>query len=97
MDGLAAEVTDVGQVSLAQGDERADSVDRLTLEAVVGAHGQVQGLNRHLQLLEQEVVALGWSELNTLSVKSNDAPTSHWVVAAKAELEKIREQVQNIE
>jgi len=50
-------------------------------------------VGRTLEFLTQEI----GRELNTLSVKSNDAPTSHWVVAAKAELEKIREQVQNIE
>ena len=50
-------------------------------------------VGRTLEFLTQEISR----ELNTLSVKSNDAPTSHWVVAAKAELEKIREQVQNIE
>jgi len=50
-------------------------------------------VGRPLEFLTQEI----GRELNTLSVKSNDAPTSHWVVAEKAELEKIREQVQNIE
>ncbi len=50
-------------------------------------------VGRTLEFLTQEISR----ELNTLSVKSNDAPTSHWVVTAKAELEKIREQVQNIE
>lgn len=50
-------------------------------------------VGRTLEFLTQEI----GRELNTLSVKSNDAPTSHWVVTAKAELEKIREQVQNIE
>ncbi len=50
-------------------------------------------VGRTLEFLTQEVAR----ELNTLSVKSNDAPTSHWVVAAKAEIEKVREQIQNIE
>lgn len=50
-------------------------------------------VGRTLEFLTQEMAR----ELNTLSVKSNDAPISHRVVEAKAELEKIREQVQNIE
>jgi uncharacterized protein (TIGR00255 family) len=55
--------------------------------------GQAGALGRTLEFLTQEVAR----ELNTLSVKSNDVPVSHWVVSAKTELEKIREQVQNIE
>ena len=50
-------------------------------------------VGRTLEFLTQEIAR----EFNTLSVKSNDAPVSHWVVEAKAELEKIREQVLNIE
>ena len=36
-------------------------------------------------------------EVNTLSVKASDASVSSIVVEMKAELEKIREQVQNVE
>ena len=36
-------------------------------------------------------------ELNTLSAKANDAEISQLVVRCKAELEKIREQIQNVE
>jgi len=36
-------------------------------------------------------------EANTMGSKSNDATLTRHVVALKAELEKIREQVQNIE
>jgi len=36
-------------------------------------------------------------EWNTIGSKAADAQISQWVVEAKAELEKIREQVQNIE
>jgi len=36
-------------------------------------------------------------EVNTMGSKSNDAELTKAVVALKAELEKIREQVQNIE
>jgi uncharacterized protein (TIGR00255 family) len=36
-------------------------------------------------------------EVNTMGSKSNDADMTRLVVAIKAELEKIREQVQNVE
>ena len=36
-------------------------------------------------------------EVNTISSKSQDVPITQLVVDAKAEIEKIREQVQNVE
>jgi uncharacterized protein (TIGR00255 family) len=36
-------------------------------------------------------------EVNTIGSKGGDTQISHMVVAVKSELEKIREQVQNIE
>lgn len=36
-------------------------------------------------------------EFNTIGSKANDADILNWVIAGKAEIEKIREQVQNIE
>ncbi|MBP7330868.1 MAG: YicC family protein [Firmicutes bacterium] len=36
-------------------------------------------------------------EINTIASKANDLEISHWAVEVKSELEKIREQVQNIE
>lgn len=36
-------------------------------------------------------------EFNTMASKSQDAEIAHWVVDVKAELEKIREQIQNVE
>ena len=50
-------------------------------------------IGRTLEFISQE---LG-RELNTLSAKANDAEISQIVVQCKAELEKIREQVQNEE
>lgn len=78
--------------------DRSDVSEELTrleshfaqLEKLLGQSG---ALGRTLEFLTQEVAR----ELNTLSVKSNDVSVSHWVVGAKTELEKIREQVQNIE
>jgi len=48
---------------------------------------------RALDFLCQEVNR----ELNTLGSKANDAAIAHHVVDAKTELEKIREQVQNVQ
>lgn len=50
-------------------------------------------LGRRLDFLLQEMNR----EVNTLSVKASDASVSSIVVEMKAELEKIREQVQNVE
>ena len=50
-------------------------------------------VGRTLEFITQEI----FRELNTLGAKSNDAATSQHVVACKSELEKIREQIQNLE
>ena len=50
-------------------------------------------VGRTLEFITQEISR----ELNTLGAKASDAEISRHVVAAKAELEKIREQVQNLE
>lgn len=52
-----------------------------------------EAVGRKLDFLVQE---LG-REVNTIGSKANDAAITNQVVTAKAELEKIREQVQNIE
>jgi uncharacterized protein (TIGR00255 family) len=54
---------------------------------------QPEPAGRTLEFLIQEISR----EFNTLSVKSNDAEVSQTVVTAKTEIERIREQVQNIE
>ncbi len=50
-------------------------------------------VGRTLEFITQEIAR----ELNTLGAKANDAAISQHVVACKAELEKIREQIQNLE
>ena len=50
-------------------------------------------VGRTLEFITQEI----FRELNTLGAKANDADISQRVVACKAELEKIREQIQNLE
>lgn len=52
-----------------------------------------QPVGRTLEFITQEI----FRELNTLGAKANDAAISQRVVACKAELEKIREQIQNLE
>ena len=61
-------------------------------DLLVGTPGR-EGVGRTLEFLLQE---LG-RELNTVGSKSQDAEVSAQVIAGKAELEKIREQAQNIE
>ena len=50
-------------------------------------------VGRTLEFITQEI----FRELNTLGAKSNDAQISQHVVVCKSELEKIREQIQNLE
>ncbi|MCZ6781718.1 MAG: YicC family protein [Proteobacteria bacterium] len=50
-------------------------------------------VGRRLDFLLQEMAR----EANTVGAKANDAPLAHVVVEVKAEIERIREQVQNIE
>jgi uncharacterized protein (TIGR00255 family) len=50
-------------------------------------------VGRTLEFITQEI----FRELNTLGAKANDAAIAQRVVAGKAELERIREQIQNLE
>jgi uncharacterized protein (TIGR00255 family) len=78
--------------------DRADVSEELTrLESHLAqfAHHlrRNEPVGRTLEFITQEI----FRELNTLGAKANDAAISQRVVACKAELEKIREQVQNLE
>jgi len=78
--------------------DRADISDELTrLESHLAqfAHHlrKNEPVGRTLEFITQEI----FRELNTLGAKANDAVISQRVVACKAELEKIREQIQNLE
>jgi uncharacterized protein (TIGR00255 family) len=55
--------------------------------------GENEPVGRKMDFLLQEI----HREMNTISAKVNDAEISRRVVEMKSELEKIREQVQNIE
>jgi uncharacterized protein (TIGR00255 family) len=50
-------------------------------------------VGRTLEFITQEI----FREVNTLGSKANDAGISQLVVNLKSELEKIREQIQNLE
>ncbi len=54
---------------------------------------QIEPVGRQMDFLVQELNR----EANTMGSKSNDATLTRYVVGLKSELEKIREQVQNIE
>jgi len=53
----------------------------------------VEPPGRALDFLCQEI----FREFNTIGAKANDAAIAHTIVEAKTELEKVREQVQNVE
>lgn len=78
--------------------DRSDISEELTrLESHVAqfAHHlrKNEPVGRTLEFITQEI----FRELNTLGAKSNDAGISQRVVACKSELEKIREQILNLE
>ena len=60
---------------------------------IVRTAGADQPVGRQLDFLLQEF----GREANTIGSKGGDAPIAHEVVELKTELERIREQVQNIE
>jgi uncharacterized protein (TIGR00255 family) len=52
-----------------------------------------EAMGRNMDFLAQEL----FREFNTMGSKANNAELAHLVVAGKSEIEKIREQVQNVE
>lgn len=79
----------------AERSDFSEEVSRLQshLEQFLETANKQQAVGRTLEFLSQEI----GRELNTLSAKANDAEISQLVVLCKAELEKIREQIQNVE
>jgi uncharacterized protein (TIGR00255 family) len=78
--------------------DRADISEELArlqshFEQVEGALDVAEPAGRRLDFLVQEI----GRELSTIGAKSASAEISHQVVAAKTVLEKLREQVQNVE
>lgn len=54
---------------------------------------RTESVGRRLDFLVQELLR----EVNTIASKCNDADVAHWSVDMKARIERLREQVQNIE
>jgi len=86
------------QMEVAMLAEKADVTEECTrfqshnkLFTELLANGSSEG--RRLNFLLQEM----HREANTIGAKANDAQIAHWVVDIKEEVEKLREQVQNIE
>lgn len=78
--------------------ERADITEEIVrlashLEGMTAAMTGTEPSGRRLDFILQEM----WREINTIGSKAGDLAISHLVVAVKGELEKMREQVQNIE
>jgi uncharacterized protein (TIGR00255 family) len=78
--------------------ERSDFSEELSrlgshLDQFTESMNKDEAIGRTLEFISQEI----GRELNTLSAKANDAEISQLVVQCKAELEKVREQVQNVE
>jgi uncharacterized protein (TIGR00255 family) len=78
--------------------ERSDVCEELTrLESHCAQFAELLGsdeaVGRRLDFLLQELAR----EANTIGAKSPDAQTAHAIVEVKAEIERMREQVQNVE
>jgi uncharacterized protein (TIGR00255 family) len=78
--------------------ERSDITEELTRLEIHGGHlaglvARDEPQGRRLDFLLQEMAR----EINTIGAKSQDFAIAHAVVELKAEIEKMREQVQNVE
>jgi uncharacterized protein (TIGR00255 family) len=83
-------------VSAAERMDVTEEVVRLQSHAAqfeAALAGDDAGVGRRLEFLIQEMSR----EVNTIGAKSGDAPLAHRVVDLKAELERLREQVMNVE
>jgi uncharacterized protein (TIGR00255 family) len=89
-DRLAKEV-----VFFADKSDITEELTRLESHLAQFAHHlrKHEPVGRTLEFMSQEI----GREFNTIGAKANDAEISQWVVTCKSEMEKIREQIQNIE
>lgn len=97
LDGRAVDEQRLAQ-EIALLAERVDITEELVrlgahLEACIGALSSDGPVGKQLGFLAQE---LG-REVNTIGSKANDAAMQHAVVAMKGELERFREQLENLE
>lgn len=81
---LLAEKGDITEEVTRLGSHLDQFFDKLTSNESIG---------RQLDFIVQEM----HREVNTIGSKSNDTQISEWVVQLKSEIEKIKEQVQNVE
>ena len=61
------------------------------------ARDTIEGRRVAVKIVHPAVVQELGREANTIGSKANDAPLAHQVVELKTEIERIREQVQNVE
>ena len=82
-------------VFFADKSDISEELTRLDSHLAQFAHNlrKTEPIGRTLDFMTQEI----YRELNTLGAKANDVDISQLVVTCKAEMEKIREQIQNIE
>ncbi len=97
LDGREIEDFRVAQ-EIALAADRLDITEELVrfrahLDAAREAIRRDGPLGKHLGFVAQEM----GREVNTIGAKANDATIAHEVVAMKSELEKIREQLENLE
>jgi uncharacterized protein (TIGR00255 family) len=77
------------RVDITEECTRFQSHNTLFLEAIAEQEPTGRKLNFLLQEMNREA--------NTIGAKANDAQVAHWVVGIKEEVEKLREQIQNLE
>jgi uncharacterized protein (TIGR00255 family) len=82
-------------IFFAEKSDVTEELTRLDSHFAQFAHGlrKSEPVGRTLDFITQEI----YREFNTLGAKANDVEISQLVVICKAEMEKIREQIQNIE
>lgn len=82
-------------VAITQKGDITEELVRLQshLAAMTALLSKHEPIGKRLDFLLQEINR----EINTIGAKADDAPIRHLVVEAKEEVEKLREQVQNIE
>jgi len=91
---LLADRLDVSEEVSRLGSHLVQLVEQLTAERpALEGDGPTPGVGRKLDFLIQETLR----EVNTIGSKCNDATVAHWVVDMKNAVERLREQVQNIE
>jgi uncharacterized protein (TIGR00255 family) len=97
MSGVEVDQTRLAQELAALAD-RGDITEELVrldshLGALAAALRDGAPAGKRVEFLLQEILR----ELNTTGAKAGDVQTNAWVLAGKAEVEKLREQVQNVE